>query len=72
MVAKSPGQVTATTVPEAGFTVFPGRLRSLRIELPVTTFDPKPILDLNPQDPVLHRFVSDCRGRFGGNGGRAR
>ena len=39
--------------------------RSIRIELPVTTFDPKPVLDLNPQDPVLHKFVSDCNAKFG-------
>jgi len=38
--------------------------RSIRIELPVTTFDPKPLLDLNPQDPVLHKFVSDCNAKF--------
>jgi len=38
--------------------------RSIRIELPVTTFDPKPVLDLNPQDPVLHKFVSDCNAKF--------
>lgn len=38
--------------------------RSIRVELPVTTFDPKPILDLNPQDPVLHKFVNDCNTKF--------
>jgi hypothetical protein len=38
--------------------------RSIRVELPVTTFDPKPLLDLNPQDPVLHKFVSDCNAKF--------
>jgi len=38
--------------------------RSIRVELPVTTFDPKPLLDLNPQDPVLHRFVTDCSAKF--------
>jgi hypothetical protein len=32
--------------------------------LPVTTFDPKPLLDLNPQDPVLHKFVTDCNAKF--------
>lgn len=37
---------------------------SIRVELPVTTFDPKPVLDLNPQDPVLHKFVSDCNAKF--------
>ena len=37
---------------------------SIRVELPVTTFDPKPLLDLNPQDPVLHKFVSDCNAKF--------
>jgi hypothetical protein len=40
--------------------------RSIRIELPVTTFDPKPVLDLNPQDPALHKFVSDCNAKFTG------
>jgi hypothetical protein len=45
--------------------------RSVRIEPPVTRFDPKPVVDLNPQDPVLHKIVSDCSGRFRGNGGRA-
>ncbi|HEY5022778.1 MAG TPA: hypothetical protein VII30_09875 [Gemmatimonadaceae bacterium] len=38
--------------------------RSIRVELPVTTFDPKPLLDLNPQDPVLHKFVTDCNAKF--------
>ena len=38
--------------------------RSIRVELPVTTFDPKPLLDLNPQDPVLHKFVKDCNAKF--------
>jgi hypothetical protein len=38
--------------------------RSIRVELPVTTFDPKPLLDLNPQDPVLHKFVTDCSAKF--------
>jgi len=38
--------------------------RSIRVELPVTTFDPKPVLDLNPQDPVLHKFVIDCNAKF--------
>jgi len=38
--------------------------RSIRIELPVTTFSPKPVLDLNPQDAVLHKFVSDCNAKF--------
>ena len=38
--------------------------RSIRVELPVTTFDPKPVLDLNPQDPVLHKFVNDCNAKF--------
>ena len=38
--------------------------RSIRVELPVTTFDPKPLLDLNPQDPVLHKFVIDCNAKF--------
>jgi hypothetical protein len=41
--------------------------RSIRVELPVTTFNPKPVLDLNPQDPVLHKFVSDCSAKFTGN-----
>jgi hypothetical protein len=40
--------------------------RSIRVELPVTTFSPKPVLDLNPQDPVLHKFVSDCNAKFTG------
>ncbi len=40
--------------------------RSIRIELQVTTFDPKPVLDLNPQDPVLHKFVSNCSAKFAG------
>ena len=40
--------------------------RSLRVELQVTTFDPKPVMDLNPQDPVLHKFVSDCNAKFAG------
>lgn len=38
--------------------------RSIRVELPVTTFDPKPLLDLNPQDPVLHKFVNECSAKF--------
>jgi hypothetical protein len=38
--------------------------RSIRVELPVTTFDPKPVLDLNPQDPVLHKFVTECNAKF--------
>ncbi len=38
--------------------------RSIRVELPVTTFDPKPVLDLNPHDPVLHKFVNDCNAKF--------
>jgi hypothetical protein len=38
--------------------------RSIRVELPVTTFDPKPVLDLNPQDPVLHKFVNECSAKF--------
>jgi hypothetical protein len=38
--------------------------RSIRVELPVTTFDPKPLLDLNPQDLVLHKFVKDCSAKF--------
>ena len=38
--------------------------RSIRVELPVTTFDPKPLLDLNPQDPVLHKFVTECNAKF--------
>ena len=38
--------------------------RNIRVELPVTTFDPKPVLDLNPQDPVLHKFVTDCNAKF--------
>jgi hypothetical protein len=37
---------------------------SIRVELPVTTFDPKPVLDLNPQDPVLHKFVTECNAKF--------
>jgi len=40
--------------------------RSIRVELPVTTFNPKPIMDLNPQDPALHKFVADCNAKFGG------
>jgi len=36
-----------------------GHARSIRVESPVTTFDPKALLDLNPQDPVLHTFVTD-------------
>jgi hypothetical protein len=39
--------------------------RRIRVELPVPTFDPKPVLDLNPQDPVLHKFVSECNAKFG-------
>ena len=38
--------------------------RSIRVELQVTTFDPKPVLDLNPQDPVLHKFVNNCNAKF--------
>jgi hypothetical protein len=38
--------------------------RSIRVELPVTTFDPKPLLDLNPQDPVLRKFVDECSAKF--------
>ena len=38
--------------------------RSIRVELPVTTFSPEPVLDLNPQDPVLHQFVSECNAKF--------
>jgi hypothetical protein len=38
--------------------------RSIRVELPVTTFNPKPLLDLNPQDPVLHKFVTECNAKF--------
>jgi hypothetical protein len=38
--------------------------RSIRVELPVTTFDPKPLLDLNPHDPVFHKFVNDCNAKF--------
>ena len=39
--------------------------RRIRVELPLPTFDPKPVLDLNPQDPVLHKFVSECNVKFG-------
>jgi hypothetical protein len=42
--------------------------RSIRIELPVTNFNPKPVLDLNPQDPVLHKLVADCNATFTGTG----
>jgi len=38
--------------------------RSIRVELPVTTFEPKPVLDLNPHDAVLHKFVADCNAKF--------
>jgi hypothetical protein len=38
--------------------------RSIRIELPVTTFDPKPVLDLNPRDPALRKLVTDCNAKF--------
>jgi hypothetical protein len=37
----------------------------IRVELPLPTFEPKPVLDINPQDPVLHKFVSECGAKFG-------
>jgi hypothetical protein len=38
--------------------------KSVRIELPITNEAIKPIIDLNPQDKVLHQFVSDCYAKF--------
>jgi hypothetical protein len=40
--------------------------KSLRVELPLVNESIKPIVDLNPQDPVLHQFVSDCYAKFSG------
>lgn len=38
--------------------------RSIRVELPLTNMGAAPVLDLNPQDKVLHKFVKDCAARF--------
>jgi hypothetical protein len=42
---------------------------SIRVELPLTNYS-QAILDLNPQDKVLHKFVSDCSAKFGGGSSR--
>jgi hypothetical protein len=34
-------------------------------DLPIRSWDRKPYLDLNPQDPVLHKFVAECATRWG-------
>jgi hypothetical protein len=39
---------------------------SIRIELPVSGAATEPVLDLNPQDSVLHPFVEQCAAKFGG------
>lgn len=40
--------------------------KSIRIELPVTGKATKPVVDLNPQDSVLHPFVIECSAKYGG------
>ena len=38
--------------------------KSVRVELPITGKGFKPIIELNPQDKVLHPFLSDCYAKF--------
>jgi len=42
---------------------------SIRVELPLTNYS-QAILDLNPQDKVLHPFVTSCSAKFGGASSR--
>jgi hypothetical protein len=38
--------------------------RSIRVELPLAGVPTQPVLDINPQDGVLHKFVVDCNAKF--------
>ena len=38
--------------------------RSVRVELPLSGVSSQPVLDINPQDEVLHPFVVDCNAKF--------
>jgi len=40
--------------------------RSIRVELPFANQATLPVVDLNPQDKVLHGFVQTCNARFAG------
>ncbi|MGH9572337.1 MAG: hypothetical protein ACRD40_02240 [Candidatus Acidiferrales bacterium] len=40
--------------------------RSIRVELPLLNHGTPPVVDLNPQDKVLHEFVQTCNARFAG------
>jgi hypothetical protein len=40
--------------------------RSIRVELPLAGLSSPPVLDINPQDGVLHKFVADCNAKFTG------
>jgi hypothetical protein len=40
--------------------------RSIRVELPLAGVPTQPVLDINPQDGVLHKFVADCNAKFTG------
>jgi len=40
--------------------------RSIRVELPLAGLSSQPVLDINPQDKVLHQFVVDCNAKFTG------
>jgi hypothetical protein len=39
--------------------------RSIRVELSLRDWEDQLYLELNPQDPVLHKFVADCVKKFG-------
>ena len=39
---------------------------SIRVELPLVNHGTLPVVDLNPQDKVLHEFVLTCNARFAG------
>jgi hypothetical protein len=40
--------------------------RSIRVQLPLASLPSQPVLDINPQDKVLHQFVVDCNAKFTG------
>jgi hypothetical protein len=39
---------------------------SVRVELPLAGLSSQPVLDINPQDKVIHPFVAECNAKFTG------
>lgn len=42
--------------------------RTIQVELPIKDWENPLVLDLNPQDKVLHAFAADCNARLSGSG----